>query len=64
MKLLYFSSVTEQQQQQQQQPIYDYVATNPLDVEYEVPDLQSIQTKTDDIKIYKNPAYSETRFNS
>ena len=39
MKLLFSSSVTEQQQQQQQQPIYDYFATKPLDVEYEVPDL-------------------------
>jgi len=34
------------------------------DVEYEVVDPQSRQTKTDDIKVDKNPAYVETRFNS
>jgi len=34
------------------------------DVEYEVVNPQSRQTKTDDIKMVENPAYAETRFNT
>ena len=34
------------------------------DVEYEIMDPQSRQTKTDDIKMDENPSYVETRFNS
>ena len=32
-------------------------------LEYEVVDIQARQVKTDDIKIVKNPAYAETKFN-
>ena len=33
------------------------------DLEYIVEDTQTWQVKTDDIEIFKNPAYAETKFN-
>ena len=33
------------------------------DQEYEIVDAQTIQVKTDDVKIVTNPAYAETKFN-